>query len=139
MSQFKPIEFNEETLRQYWEGSSNLFARCYVYLQRGLSLFNETKNYILMLFGTYWTVKTMDYWIGTGYSDGFLMAGLGLIASVGIGFLILIGRWDLFRLSKAREFATTQHGTITKYDGFNMNVRNIEQNDEIIKLLKKLK
>ena len=136
---FKPIEFNEENLRKYWDGPSNVFARYYTYLQRGLGLLNEAKNYILMLFGTYWTVKTADYWVPLGIPDSTLVLGLGIVASVGIVCLIIAGRWDLFKLSKAREFASTQHGTVTRYDSYNMNVRNIEQNDKIIELLEDIK
>ena len=138
MSDFKPIIFSGETLRKYWEGPENKFSRYYTYLQKGFGIVNEAKNYILIVFGTYWTVKTMDWWIKLGISDGLLAVGLGIIATIGIGFLILIGRWDLFKLSKAREFAMVQHGSVTQYNPYNMQVRTVEQNDEIISLLKKL-
>lgn len=125
MSEFKPILFDEENLRKFWEGPSNRFARYYTYLQRGFGLFNETKNYILLLFGFYWTVKTADYWLNFEISDFWLIIGLIVAAIIGLGILLLAGRWDMFKLSKAKEFATTQHGTVTQYQGFNMTVWNV--------------
>lgn len=138
MSDFKPITFSEEYTQKYWDGSSNRFARYYTYLQRGFGLFNETKNYLLMLFGSYWTIKTADYWINFGVSDTWLVTGLGILAIIGVGFLLMAGRWDLFKLSKAREFATTQHGSVTQYNSYNMAVKQIELLEEINKKLDKL-
>mgnify|MGYP001580363098 CR=1 FL=1 len=135
MSDFKPITFSEEYTQKYWDGSSNRFARYYTYLQRGFGLFNETKNYLLMLFGSYWTIKTADYWINFGVSDTWLVTGLGILAIIGVGFLLMAGRWDLFKLSKAREFATTQHGSVTQYNSYNMAVFNIALMEAIAKKL----
>ena len=139
MSDFKPITFTEEYTQKYWEGSGNRFARFYTYLQKGFGLVNEAKNYILIVFGTYWTIKTMDWWIETNLSDTTLAVGLGITAIVGIGFLVLIGRWDLFKLSKAREFAMVQHGSVTQYGNYNMQVKTIELQEEILKEIKKNK
>ena len=138
MSNFKPITFTEEYTQKYWEGSGNRFARFYTYLQKGFGLVNEAKNYILIIFGTYWTIKTMDWWIRTNLSDMTLVTGLGIGAIVGIGFLVLIGRWDLFKLSKAREFAMVQHGSVTQYGNYNMQVKALELQEEILKELKKI-
>ena len=124
MSQFKQIDLSSENLRKYWDGPSNVFARYYSYLQRGLGLFNETKNYLLLAFGTYWTVKTMDLWVNSGFSDNLLVMGLLVSGVVGVVGLIFAGRWDLFKLSKAREFISAQHGSVTGYNSYNMTVLN---------------
>lgn len=133
--QFKQIDTSGETLRRYWEGPSNVFARYYTYMQRGLGLFNEMKNYLLLAFGTYWTVKTMSLWNKTGLSDSVLIMILAILGAVGLVVLVLIGRWDLFKLSKAREFAQTQHGSVTGYASYNMGVINVALMEAIAKQL----
>ena len=138
MTEFKPIIFSGETLRKFWDGPSNRFARYYTYLQKGFGIVNEAKNYILILFGTYWTIKTMSWWIDLGYSDNMLAVGLIIVALVGLGFLILIGRWDLFKLSKSREFAMVQHGSVTQFGIYNMTVKNLEIQEEQSKLLQEI-
>ena len=135
MSDFKPITFSGETLRKFWDGPSNRFSRYYTYLQKGFGLFNETKNYILLLFGTYWTVKTSDHWISFGIHDGWLAISLGIASIIGLGILLMAGRWDLFKLSKSREFAMVQHGSVTQYNQYNMQVFNIALMEAIAKKL----
>lgn len=137
MNEFKQIEFDEETQQKYWEGGSNRFARLYTYLQRGFGLFNEAKNYILMLFGAYWTIKTMDIWVKYGFSETTLIVMLSLTAVFGIIFLVVIGRWELYKLSKAREFAVQQHGTVTRYDPYNMQVEQTKLLGEILEELQR--
>lgn len=122
MSKFEPITFNEEYANMYWDGASNTFVRYYSYLDRGFELFNKTKNYLMLMFGTYWTIKTMDWWVQTGYSEGILIFGLIVVATFGIGFLVLIGRWHLFKAAQAIEYITQLKGTVTQYKGFNMAV-----------------
>ena len=84
MSDFKPIIFNDEFIAKFWDGTQNRIVRYQSYLRRGFSLFNETKNYILLIFGSYWTIRTADYWLAQGMSDIWLMAGLGGCAFVGL-------------------------------------------------------
>ena len=134
--EFKQITFSEEYHQKYWAGFTNLLVRYYTYLDRGFGVFNQTKNYILMIFGTYWTIRTMEWWTGKGYSDGLLVLGVGAAAFIGIGFLIIIGRWHLFKAQKAIEFITTQKSTITGYNGYNMAIRQLEILEEINKKLK---
>lgn len=131
----KTIEGNSENLRKYWDGLENVFKRYTLYLRRGFALFNEAKNYILILFSTYWTIRTMDYWATFNISDLVLMLGLGGIALFGIGILILLGRWDLFKFQPASQFINTQHGDITQFKGFNMTVINTRMMIEIAKKL----
>src|SRR3990167_10010516 len=125
MEKFKLVTFSEEFMNKYVEGSSNRFARYYTYLQRGFGLFNETKNYILILFTTYWTVKTADYWLGFGISDLWLAGGLLGLAILGLGILLLVGRWDLYVLAKAREALNAKDGSILQFKGHNISVWNV--------------
>lgn len=134
MLEFKPITFTEEYTQKYWEGPTNRFARYYIYLQRGFGLVNEAKNYAFIIFGSVLTVEFVDFFGYKISSWWIIVAGI-----IGIPILLLAGRWDLFKLSKAREFATVQHGSVTRYDSYNMTVRMIEQQDEIIKLLETIK
>lgn len=127
MSEYKKIDDSAEYLREYWEGASNSFARYFTYLQRGFGLVNEAKNYFLIVFGTIWTAKYITFMGYTINSMWILVAGV-----TGLPMLLLAGRWDLFKLSKSKEFAVTQHGSVIKYSGYNMSVTNIEQNDRII-------
>ena len=135
---YKPITFTDEFIKEYWDGNQNRIVRYQNYLRRGLSLFNETKNYILLLFGSYWTIKTSDYWLAFTIADSWLVVGLGIVAGTGLIALLFLGRWDLFRAQKATEFINNRHGTITGYNSYNMTIRRVEQGDEIIDLLKKL-
>lgn len=133
MSDFKPIEFDGEFKKQFWEGSSNTFVRYWVYLQKGFEVVNNAKNYFLIIFGSFWTAKVIEIF---GYRFNpiwTLFAGL-----IGFPGLILIGRWLLHRAAKPQEFMTTHKATITGYQGFNMQVRQIKLLEEINRNLKKL-
>lgn len=138
MSEFRKITFSDEWANRYWEGASNRFSRYYTYLQRGFNLVNEAKNYFLLLLSTYWTIKLMDWWKNTGYTDIILVAGFVVLAIIGIVILIVVGRWELYRLSQAREFATTINGTIVGFNGYNVAVTNLGIQEEILKNLKEI-
>ena len=138
MSEFKPITFTEEYASKYWDGTSNTVVRYYAYLQRGFALFNETKNYLMLIFGVYWTAKSMEWWLATGYSNGFLIIVLGIAATFGIGVLLVAGRWHLFKASKSIEYITQINGSVTQYQGYNMAVRQLELLEEISKKLDSL-
>lgn len=127
MNKFKPVEFSDEYIQRYWEGPSNAVARYYTYLQRGFGIVNESKNYFLIIFGSFWTAKAISILGVTVPPELFLIAG-----AVGIPILVLVGRWHLFKASKSIEFMTALHGSVTGYQGFNIQVRQVEQNDEII-------
>ena len=133
MSEYKKIDESSEMLRAYWEGPSNRFARYYTYLQRGFGLVNEAKNYFLIVFGSIWTAKYISFMGYTVSSNWVIFAGI-----IGLPVLLLAGRWDLFKLSKSREFATTQHGTVTKYNSYNMAVKQLEILEEVRELLKEI-
>ena len=133
MKEFKTIDFSAENLRSYWEGPSNRFARYTTYLSRGFGRFNEISKYLQIVLASWWTTKYVVIW---GYS---ISPNWILVASI-IGFPVLmaIGRWDLFKLQKAIEFITMQKSTITGYGGYNMTVKSLQVQQEILKELKKL-
>ena len=137
MSEFKQITNGEEFLNAYWEGPSNRFVRYWTYLRRGMGLFNEWKNYILVVFGTFLTyffsgrlievfnLRLSPFWI------------LGA-AVVGIGALLWLGHWDLYRASKPIEYINAQNGTITGYNQYNMTIQQLEILEEVRELLKEI-
>lgn len=114
---FKPVNFSTEYANEYWDGMSNLFIRHFSYLRQGLGLVNEAKNYFLIVFGTMWTAEYINFFGYKLNSNWILIAGI-----VGIPILVLIGRWDLFKATKSRQYITTIHGSITQFQGHNMNV-----------------
>jgi hypothetical protein len=134
--EFKPITFTSEYIQKFWDGPTNRLARYYTYLQRGLSIFNEAKNYLLLLFGSYWTIRTMDLWIKLGYSDTALIIGVTICAIVGTVILIFLGRWELRKLSKTKDYAITTQGSVVGYDSYNMQVKQIELLENILKEMK---
>lgn len=125
--EYEKIDSSTEILRRYWDGPTNMFSRYYTYFQRCLTLFNEGK-YLLGLIG-------LGIWKSTIVIPGWALI-LGTI--VGFPLMIAIGRWHLFRVQKATEFINAQHGSITGYNSYNMQIDNLNQNEEIIRLLKKL-
>ena len=117
---FKPITISQEYTNKYWEGPSNMFARYYTYWQRGMSLLNEARLYFYLIGGGLFTAEFIDVF---GYKIPVELVIVG--AALGIPMIIIAGRWDLFKLSKAREYATTTNGTITQFNSYNMAVLNI--------------
>jgi len=113
MSDFKYIEGSGENLRKYWDGPSNMFARYYSYWQRGLGLVNEAKYYLIAIFGGT---------ILSGFKPDLWMTITAAIIAPPV--IIIAGRWDLYKLSKAREFINGQHGSVTGFNGYNMQVLN---------------
>ncbi len=125
MSDFKPIIFSGESMRKYWEGPSNKFSRYFTYIQGGFGLFNDVFKYIATAFTAYWTIRSADYWLALGISDLWLTLGMVIIFFIGVGVLGLLGRWQLYKLSKAKEFATTKEGTINGFNAYNINVLQV--------------
>ena len=119
MNQFKFIQFDPENLRRYWEGPSNRFARYFTYWQRGMGWLNEGRLYFYLFGGGLFAAEFIEVF---GYK--IPVEAIIFAAIIGIPIIIILGRWDLFKFNKAREFVTTQHGSITQYQGFNMTVLN---------------
>ena len=131
MSEFRRIEFDGEYKRQYWQGTQNRIVRYYAYASRGISLLNDFKYYAVFVFGGYWTAELTTV-AGMHINSGWILAA----GVVGIPCLVFLGRWHLYRAQKPIELVNTHYGSIAGFNSHNMLVRSVEQNDEIIHLLK---
>ncbi len=114
---FKKVDDSTENLARYWDGPSNRFARYFTYWQRGMGWLNEGRLYFYLFGGGLLASEFIEIF---GYKIPVEL--VLVVAVVGIPIIILVGRWDLFKLNKARQFITTQHGNITKFQGHNMQV-----------------
>lgn len=135
--QFTMMGDSIDLRRKYWIGRENFFIRQVTFLRSGLDLLNEAKNYILMLFGAYWTVRSMDWWLKTGLSELWLLMFIGIGCVIGLVVLLLVGRWNMFRADKARSYISQQHASPTQYQGHNMQVVSVQLLEEILNQLKK--
>ena len=108
---FKKVDNTGEYLREYWDGLENMFVRYWTYFMDGLNVINEAK-YLLGLLG-----------IGLFKSDiVFTWQVLVLVVVVGFSVVCLIGRWNIFRANKAKQYIAGQHGSLTQFQAHNMNV-----------------
>ena len=127
LKEFQRVQFDEKYARQYWEGPQNLFIRIYAYFREGVGLINEGKYILAFLgLGVFKSDILFQWWMLTA----------GVI--IGVPVLILVGRWDLYRANKARQFITTVHGSVTQWQGHNMAVEQTRMMAEILEELKKL-
>lgn len=132
-SEFKKVTISDEYVEKYWTGRENIFIRQFSYLRSGFGLVNEAKNYFLIIFGTYWTARVIVIWGYTINPNWILLIGI-----VGVPFLVWIGRWELFKAGRAREYIIKQHGSVTQYQDHNMLVDQTEFQKQILEELKKL-
>src|SRR3990167_6825483 len=111
MFEFKQVTLSGSFIDEYWDGKINFLARQYAYVERGLSLANQGK-YLAALFG-----------LGVFKSD-VVIEGWMLIAGGILTFplLALIGRWHMFRVSKAQQVLTSKHESLLGFQGHNMQV-----------------
>ena len=113
--QFTKVDGSGEFLRKYWEGKENLFVRYFTYFIEGLNVAN-TGKYVLGILG-----------VGIFKSDIIFTWWVLLLGVVfGVPALCIIGRWNLFRANKARQFITNQHGNIVQWQDHNMIVAQVE-------------
>ena len=120
MSEFKKITNTGSFIDEYWDGAINRLARFYAYLTRGFGLVNEAKNYFLIIFGSFWTAKAVTF---MGYSldpRWILVAGI-----LGLPVLIIVGRWHVFRVSKAQQALTMKHESLTGIISYNISVMQL--------------
>ena len=108
---FKKVDSSLEYLNQYWNGPENWFVRIWTYFFNGINVINQGK-YLIGLLG-----------LGIFKSDvtfTWQMLALGVI--IGTPIIIIVGRWDMFKATKARQFIQGQHGSITQFQNHNMAV-----------------
>lgn len=130
MSQFKFIDSSIENLRKYWDGPSNRFSRYFTYWQRGMGWLNEARLYLYLLGGGIFASEFIEVF---GYKIPVELIMIG--AALGIPIIVLIGRWDLFKLNKAREFINSQYGSVIGYNNYNMQVLQVHLLEKIAEKL----
>ena len=111
----------------YWEGKENLLIRYWTYIKRGLGVFNEFKYYIALPYATYYTIPFMkgDLW------------WIPLMIVTGLPVLLIIGRYDLYKIAKTTEYVNAINGSIFQFKPMEMNIEQINLLKEIRDLLKK--
>lgn len=132
MNGYTKITLDNDFTQKYWMGPGNLVARYYAYLQKGFELVNQSKNYFFILFGGYWTVRSVEV---LGYklnADAILILGL-----LGLPILAVVGRWYLFRASKSIEYIIAQHGTVTQYNSYNLQIDILNELEKLNRNLEK--
>lgn len=100
--QRSPEELNEED-RKYLYGKHNWLIRMYFYLEQGLNILNEFRNWFLGIAALYITLKLENA------PYGILI--IGAIAVPSLLVLILAGRYNVHRLSKMKEWLTLRFST----------------------------
>ena len=116
---FSPAEM-AVLAEEYWHGGKNVLVRYYLYAQRGLSLINDFKYLGAGIFGLYILAKfTNPIWIL-------------LMTAVSLPPLIILGRWQLYRVSRIGEWVSRQFGTVLGYNEYNMYVKQTELQKKIL-------
>lgn len=105
----------------YWYGRENALIRYYTYMLRGLGMANEFKYVIVGIFAAYFTLKlTNPVWLVAMFV-------------VACPVLVLLGRWQLLRVSRVSEWVGSQFGSVLGYNQYNLQVRQYELLEEIQK------
>lgn len=122
MSNFKPID-RDHSLKIYWEGTQNRIIRLWVYLKRGLDQVNEFKYVAAAIISLYVILKiTNPLW-------------MVIVALACIPPLILIGRWQIKKVGKIEEWIGTEHGTVLRYNNYNLQCKILKTLEKILKRL----
>lgn len=120
------LKWIDDYVPKYWEGHSNILVRYWVYLSRGLDFVNQGRYLILGILGIYAVLKLANpIW-------------LVVMFVVCTPVLILLGRWNLYKVAQSQEFIVTTRGTVTGYGSYNLAVKNVELQEQILEALHKL-
>lgn len=112
---YAPVTSGDEYKKQYWDGWENIFIRWFSYLTNGVNVANQWRYFIMILGGG----VLVESWKG----NIDLSIGLLVVATIiGVPILAILGRWDMFRVTKARSYISTLHGNITQFQSHNMQV-----------------
>lgn len=115
----------EEYVPIYWEGRQNILIRLWTYTKIGLQQINEFKYVAAAIFGIYYTFKLANpFW-------------LIVMFFISIPCLILIGRWWLHRGAKTAEWVNTHFGSVIGYNSYNLQIKQTELLEKILKKLTK--
>jgi hypothetical protein len=110
----------------YWEGKENLLIRVWVYAQRGLGIINEFKYLVAGIMAGYVILRFTNPW---------WMLVIGLVS---LPFIILLGRWQLHKVSRVSEWVGVQYGSVLGYNNYNLSIRTVELLEDINKKLDNL-
>ena len=109
----------------YWEGKENFLIRYWTYLDRGLDIFNKFKYYLgfpLAAVAIFPFMKDHMIWL------------VGLVI-VGLPILILIGRYQLHKISKTTEYVNAISGSIFQFKPMELTIEQVKILKEIKELL----
>ena len=115
---------------EYWEGRINLLVRLWIYLRAGLNQANEFKYLAAAIVGLFIFLRS-DY----GIDNLYVIGALGMLCAPP---LMLLGRWQLFRVTKIQDWVSTQHASIFGYTGYNMSVKQTELAAKTVELLEEI-
>mgnify|MGYP001588855916 FL=1 len=124
-----PYTINEFSEKRYYQGWINWSFRQYFYTQEGLGSVGQFRTiaYFLIGFGLIFNIEQTNYKL------------LGLIGLAVVPVLWILGYVMVTRGNKSLEyFKVKELSTFGKY-GVEMQERNLNQQDEIIKLLTEIK
>ena len=116
----------DEYVPIYWEGKENILIRLWVYAQRGLGIINEFKYLVAGIMAGYVILKFTNPW------------WMLLIGFISLPFIIILGRWQLHKVSKVSEWVGTQYGSVLKYNSYNLQIETVELLKSIDKKLAQL-
>lgn len=125
MSEFKEIK-KDYCLKEYWEGRQNKMIRWWVYLMRGLTMCNEFKYVLAAIISGYVILKL---------TQPILMIIVGIAS---LPLLIILGRWQLRKASKVEQWIGVEHGSVLRWNSYNLQVKTLEMLEEISIKLDKL-
>lgn len=120
------IDLTEED-KKYLRGWHNWIQRMYYYLNSGLNILNQFRNLGFLLFGLYVALH-LD-----GIQGVAITGAIGLVSSV---ILIVIGRYNVHRLSKSGEWLNLRFSTHFGIKAFNYQEEQTQLLREIATLLK---
>lgn len=113
--------------KRYLEGRQNWLIRMYYYLENGLNILNEFRNLFLLIAAAYITLKLESY--------GWLIA----MTIPSVVLLIFVGRYNVHRLSKMKEWLSIRFSTHFGIKNFNHTERQTQLLEEILAELKNKK
>lgn len=112
----------------YWEGKENFFIRYWIYLDRGLDVFNKFKYYLglpLLAAGIFPFLKGHWVWLAS-------------ITLGGLPFLIIAGRYQLQKINKTTQYVNSITGDIFQFKPMQLSIEQVNLLKEISTKLDKL-
>lgn len=107
-----------------WQKILDKVIRIYFYIQKGVSIVNEFKNLLMLIFGVYFALKLSSWW------------WLVLMFGGSMPILFLMGWVMVHRMSKVMEWLSIKHGTHYAIKQFAMQEEMLKQLKEINAKLK---